>query len=70
MPRFTGDGVMEKVKAVEVRSESAVWRQATVSYVRELEAPSAPSAFADGSPKICQQGLEEICLASTVVASG
>lgn len=61
---------MEKVKQVEMCAQSATWRQATVSYVRELEVPSAPSAFADGSPKVCQQGLEEICLASTVVASG
>ncbi len=60
---------MQNVK-VAVPAKQAAWRKEVVSRVETLEAPLNPSAFSGQTPKVCHQGLEEICLASTVVASG
>lgn len=60
---------MKNVKMAELHVESIAWRAIEIGEVKHLEIPTSPSAFAD-NPRVCGQGLEEICLASTVVASG
>lgn len=55
---------------VAVPVERVGWRKEVASRVPALEIPLNPSAFANQTPKVCRQGLEEICLASTIVASG
>ena len=61
---------MKNVNVAEKHSESGAWRASEIGQVQHLEIPMTPSAFANGTPRVCDQGLEEICLASTVVASG
>jgi hypothetical protein len=61
---------MAAVKSNEALAGSPKWREVAVTYVPNLEIPVTPSAFAGGAAKVCSHGLEEICLASSVVTSG
>jgi hypothetical protein len=61
---------MEIVKSIAARPQLVLWREVALTQVHDLEAPVNPSAFADGKPQVCGQGLEQICLASTIAASG
>jgi len=61
---------MATPKRSNVPAESTNWREVAINYVPNLDIPVTPSAFAEGAAKVCNHGLEEICLASSVVTSG
>lgn len=61
---------MATLKHNDALADSLKWRDVAINYVPNLDVPVAPSAFAEGAAKVCSHGLEEICLASSVVTSG